>query len=342
MKALVKSKAEPGIWMEDRPIPTVGPNDVLIKIKETSLCGTDLHIYNWDEWAKKVIPVPLIVGHEFVGEVVELGREVKSFYKIGDRVSGENHIACNHCRNCRAGRAHLCKSNISIGVTRDGCFAEYLAMPASNAYPVPNSISDKVACILNQFGNSIQTALSYPIAGEDVLVTGAGPVGLMAALVARHLGARFVVITDINEYRLKLAEKLGVTMAVNPRHTNLDDVMTKLGMVEGFDVGLEMSGNAQAFNDMLKHMNHAGKIALLGFLPDSTTIDWNQFILKGLELKGVYGREMYDTWYKMITIIQSGVNLLPVITHEFSINDYEKAFQTMASGESGKVIMKWN
>lgn len=342
MKALVKSKAEPGIWMEEVPMPVVGHNDVLIKIRETSLCGTDLHIYNWDEWAKKIIPIPLIVGHEFIGEVVELGREVKEYFKIGDRVSGENHIACNHCRNCRAGRAHLCKSNVSVGVTRDGCFAEYLSIPAVNAYPVPDAVTDKVGSILNQCGNSIHTALSFPVAGEDVLITGAGPVGIMAAQIARHVGARFVVVTDVNEYRLKLAEKIGVTMAVNPLHTTLDTVMKKLGMTEGFDVGLEMSGNANAFNDMIKHMNHAGKIALLGFLPDSTTIDWSEFILKGLELKGVYGREMYDTWYKMITIIQSGLDLLPIITHEFSINDYDKAFKTMASGESGKVIMKWN
>lgn len=341
MKALVKAKAEPGLWLEDRPMPIVGPNDVLVKIKKTSICGTDLHIYHWDEWAQATVPVSIIIGHEFVGEVVEIGKEVTSYFKLGDRVSGENHVACGHCRNCRAGRAHICRFNISIGVTRDGCFAEYLALPATNAYPVPSSIPDDEATILNPFGNSTHTALSFDLVGEDVLITGAGPVGIMAAAIVRHVGARHVVITDVNEYRLKLAEKMGITHAINPNKIALKEVMQQLEMKEGFDVGLEVSGNPHAFNDMLAHMNHAGKVALLGFLPKQTSIDWNQIIMKGLLLKGIYGREMYDTWYKMITMLQSGLDISPVITHQFSIDDYQKVFATMESGQSGKIIMNW-
>lgn len=342
MKALVKAKPEVGIWMEDVAIPTVGPNDVLIKIKKTAICGTDIHIYNWDEWAQEHIETPMVIGHEFAGEVVEIGKEVKSYHKVGDRVSGEGHIACGHCRNCRAGRSHLCRFNISVGVTRNGCFAEYLCIPATNAYPLPSTVPDKIASILDPFGNATHTALSFDLVGEDVLITGAGPVGIMAAAIAKHVGARFVVITDVNEYRLKLAEKIGVTMAVNPSKTSLDEVMKKLDMKEGFDVGLEMSGNSRAFNDMITHMNHAGKIALLGFLPHNTGIDWSQVIMKGIIIKGIYGREMYDTWYKMITMLQTGLKIEPVITHEFSINDYQKAFDVMRSGESGKVIMNWD
>jgi threonine 3-dehydrogenase len=342
MKALVKAKAEQGIWMEDVPIPTVGPNDVLIKIKKTAICGTDIHIYNWDEWAQEHIKVPMVVGHEFVGEVVETGKEVKDYFQPGDRVSGEGHIACGHCRNCRAGRSHLCRINISVGVTRNGCFAEYLSIPATNAYPIPETVSDAQASILDPFGNATHTALSFDLVGEDVLITGAGPVGMMAAAIARHVGARFVVITDVNEYRLKLAEQLGVTLAVNSSKTSLKDVMHQLDMKEGFDVGLEMSGNARAFNDMINCMNHAGKVALLGFLPHNTGIDWSQVIMKGLTIKGIYGREMYDTWYKMITMLQSGLNIAPVITHEFPIDDFDKAFETMRSGRSGKVIMNWD
>lgn len=341
MKALVKAKPEMGIWMEDVPMPVVGPNDVLIKIKKTAICGTDIHIYNWDEWAQAHIKPPLVAGHEFVGEVVETGKEVKSFHKIGDRVSGEGHIACGHCRNCRAGRSHLCRFNISVGVTRNGCFAEYLSIPATNAYPLPETVSDNVASILDPFGNAAHTTLSFDLVGEDVLITGAGPVGIMAAAIAKHVGARFVVITDVNEYRLKLAEKIGVTMAVDPTKTSLDEVMKKLNMQEGFDVGLEMSGNPRAFNDMIKHMNHAGKVALLGFLPHNTGIDWSEVIMKGLVIKGIYGREMYDTWYKMITMLQSGLDISPVITNEFHINDFQKAFDTMRSGQSGKVILNW-
>lgn len=341
MKALVKAKPEAGIWMENVPVPTVGPNDVLIKIKKTAICGTDIHIYNWDEWAQEHINVPMVVGHEFVGEIVEIGKEVTTHFNIGERVSGEGHIACGHCRNCRAGRSHLCRDNVSVGVTRNGAFTEYLSIPATNAYPIPDTVPDKVAAILDPFGNAAHTALSFDLVGEDVLITGAGPVGIMAAVIARHVGARYVVITDVNKYRLVLAEKIGVTLAIDPSKMTLKQVMHQLKMTEGFDVGLEMSGNASAFNDMITHMNHAGKIALLGFLPHNTGIDWSQVIMKGLIIKGIYGREMYDTWYKMITMLQSGLNIAPVITHEFSINDYQKAFETMRSGQAGKVIMNW-
>ncbi len=341
MKALVKKAPGVGLVMEDVPMPVMGTNDVLIKINKTSICGTDLHIYNWDEWAEKNIPTPLVIGHEFVGTVVDIGKEVSTFFKIGDRVSGENHISCWHCRNCRAGRAHLCRSNVSVGVTRDGCFAEYLVIPAANAYAIPENISDDVAAIMNPFGNSVHTALSYDLVGEDVLITGAGPVGLMAAAVARHAGARFVVITDVNPYRLKLAEKFGATLAVNPSVTTLDSVMKQLGMKEGFDVGLEMSGNPNAFNSMLRSMNHNGKIALLGFLPNNTGIDWNEVIMKGINIKGIYGREMYDTWYKMTTTLQSGLDISPIITHHFGCDEFQKVFDTMLTGSAGKIIMNW-
>lgn len=339
MKALTKTKPEIGITMCDAPLPICGPNDVLIKINMASICGTDMHIYNWDEFAKTQIALPLILGHEFVGEVLEIGKEVKDYFKIGDRVSGENHIACGHCRNCRAGRAHLCRKNISVGVTRAGCLAEYLVIPAVNAYPIPDSISNQEAAILNPFGNAVHAALSFDLVGEDVLITGAGPVGIMAAAVAKRAGARFVVITDVNDYRLSLAKKMGATQVINPNRIALKEVMTELKMTEGFDVGLEMSGNAQAFNDMISHMNHAGKVALLGFLPIGTGINWNDVILKGLNIKGIYGREMYDTWYKMITLIQSGLDLSPVITHEFAWHDFQKAFELMQSGQAGKVIL---
>lgn len=340
MKALMKLKAEPGFVMTEAPMPEMGPNDVLIKIKKTAICGTDLHIYNWDEWAQAIVPVPLIIGHEFQGEIVDFGKEVSSF-KVGDRVSGENHISCGFCRNCRADRRHLCRKDISVGVTRNGCFAEYLVIPGINAYPIPDTISDEIGAILNPFGNSTHTALSYDLVGEDVLITGAGPVGLMAAAICRHVGARYVVISDVNEYRLDLAKKMGATLAINPTKKSLKDVMNELGMKEGFDVGLEMSGNPRAFQTMLEYMNHAGKVALLGFLPKETQIDWNQIIMKGLKLKGIYGREMFDTWYKMVTMLQSGLDISPVITHEFSIHDFQKAFEAIASGTSGKVIMSW-
>lgn len=341
MKALIKSKPEPGIWMTEVPEPKVGHNDVLIKIKKTAICGTDVHIYKWDDWAQKTVPMPLVTGHEFVGEIVDMGQDVQGL-KVNDRVSGEGHIACGFCRNCRAGRRHVCRKNDSVGVTRAGCFAEYLVIPAVNAYPIPDSVSDSEASILDPFGNATHTALSFNLVGEDVLITGAGPVGIMAVAIARHVGARHIVITDVNDYRLDLARKMGATLALNIQNTNLDQAMDTLGMHEGFDVGLEMSGNSKAFGDMLAHMNHAGKVALLGFLPTNTQIDWNHIIMKGLEVKGIYGREMFETWYKMICMLQSGLNISPVITHEFHISDYQKAFETMLSGQSGKVIMSWD
>lgn len=340
MKALMKLKPEQGLWMSEVPMPEVGPNDVLIKVKKVAICGTDLHIYKWDEWAKQIIKLPLIVGHEFTGEVVDFGKEVQSF-KPGDRVSGEGHISCGFCRNCRAGRRHLCRKNVSVGVTRDGCFAEYVVIPGINAYHIPKSIPDNIAAILDPLGNATHTALSYDLVGEDVLITGSGPVGLMAAVIAKHVGARYVVITDINEFRLELARKMGVTLAIDPKKTSLKEAMAKLGMKEGFDVGLEMSGNPKAFAEMLDHMNHNGKVALLGFLPKETQIDWNNIILKGLKLKGIYGREMFDTWYKMVTMLESGLDVSQVITDEFAILDYEKAFQALLAGKSEKIIMRW-
>lgn len=342
MKALVKAKAEIGIEMQDVEVPSIGPNDVLIKIKKASICGTDVHIYNWDEWAQSHIKTPLIIGHEFTGEIVEIGKEVDTHFNIGDRVSGEGHIACSHCRNCRAGRSHLCRTNVSVGVTRDGCFADYISIPASNAYPIPDNISNTQATLLDPLGNATHTTLSFDLVGEDVLITGAGPIGIMSIAVARHVGARHIVITDTNPYRLQLAEKMGATLAVDPTKTTLKQVMTKLAMKEGFDVGLEMSGNPNAFASLISHMNHAGKIAILGFLPADTMIDWSQIIMKGITIKGVYGREMYDTWYKMTTMLQSGLNILPVITHEFSVHDYKQAFEVMRSGQSGKVILNWD
>ncbi len=340
MKALVKSKPERGIWMEDVAEPTLGPNDVMIKIKKTAICGTDIHIYNWDEWANEVVPVPLTVGHEFVGIIVDLGSEVRGL-KVGDRVSAEGHISCGYCRNCRAGRRHMCRNNVSIGYMTTGCFAEYLAMPAVNVYPIPDSIPDNQAAILDPFGNATHTALAYSVVGEDVLITGAGPVGIMAVAVARHVGARHIVITDVNDYRLGLAKAMGASITLNVTKGTLKEAMDKLGMKEGFDVGMEMSGNPKAFSDMLDHMNHAGKIAQLGFLPRETQTNWNQFIMKGLQMKGIYGREMFETWYKMISMLQSGLDISPIITHEFHIDEYQKAFDTMLSGNSGKVVMSW-
>jgi threonine 3-dehydrogenase len=341
MKALIKSKPEAGIWMTDVPMPEMGHNDVLIKIKKTAICGTDIHIYDWDAWAKQNIPLPLITGHEFVGEIVDTGKEVTGF-RVGDRVSGEGHIACGFCRNCRAGRRHVCRKNVSVGVTRTGCFAEYFVLPAVNAYPIPDSIEDIEAAVLDPLGNAAHTALSFDLIGEDVLITGAGPVGIMAAAIARHAGARHIVITDVNPYRLDLAKKMGVSLALDSRKTSLDDAMKSLKMREGFDVGLEMSGNGMAFNDMLTHMNHGGKVALLGFLPVDTSINWNNIIMKGLNVKGIYGREMFETWYKMICMLESGLDISPVITHRFDSADYEKAFEVMRSGQSGKVILSWD
>ena len=340
MKALAKLKPEPGIWMTQVDRPVIGHNDLLIKIKKTAICGTDVHIHNWDEWAQKTIPVPMVVGHEYVGEVVEVGQEVRGF-NIGDRVSGEGHITCGHCRNCRAGRTHLCRNTIGVGVNREGAFAEYLVLPAFHAFKIPDGISDDLAAIFDPFGNAVHTALSFDLVGEDVLITGAGPIGIMAAAVAKHVGARHVVITDINDYRLELARKMGIEHTVNVAKQSLSDVMAELKMSEGFDVGLEMSGNAAAFDSMLAEMNHGGHVALLGILPAGMGIDWSQVIFKGLVIKGIYGREMFETWYKMASLIQSGLDLTPIITHHYSIDDFQKGFDVMCSGTSGKVILDW-
>ncbi|WP_438865521.1 L-threonine 3-dehydrogenase [Neptunicella sp.] len=340
MKALSKLKAEKGIWLTDVEQPEVGHNDLLIKIRKTAICGTDMHIYHWDEWSQKTIPVPMVVGHEYVGEVVDMGQEVRGF-TIGDRVSGEGHITCGHCRNCRAGRRHLCRNTVGVGVNRPGAFAEYLVIPAFNAFKIPDNISDDLASIFDPFGNAVHTALSFDLVGEDVLITGAGPIGIMAAAVARHVGARHVVITDVNDYRLELAKKMGATRAVNVSRDNLKQVMNELGMTEGFDIGLEMSGVPSAFNDMLAKMNNGGKIAMLGIPPGDMAIDWNQVIFKGLVIKGIYGREMFETWYKMASLIQGGLDLSPIITHKMSVNDFQQGFETMASGQSGKVILEW-
>ncbi|CAM4419349.1 MAG: L-threonine 3-dehydrogenase [Legionellaceae bacterium] len=340
MKALGKLNPKPGLWMYDTSIPQIGHNDVLVKIRKTAICGTDIHIYNWDEWSQKTIPVPMTTGHEFVGEIVELGSEVTGL-SIGQRVSGEGHITCGHCRNCRAGRRHLCRNTLGIGVNREGCFAEYLSIPAVNIFPIPNGISDDIASILDPLGNAVHTALAFNLIGEDVLITGAGPIGIMAVAVAKHVGARHVVITDVNDYRLSLAQKMGATRVVNVKNEKLSDVMHDLEMTEGFDVGLEMSGNPSAFNDMLNNMNHGGNIAILGIPPSATAIDWNQVIFKGLTLKGIYGREMFETWYKMASMLQSGLNILPIITHHFDVDDFQRGFDIMRSGNSGKVILNW-
>ncbi len=340
MKALVKLKPEPGIWMDDVAEPSVGHNDVLIRIRKTAICGTDVHIYNWDDWSRKTIPVPMTIGHEFAGEVVEVGGEVAGF-KPGDRVSGEGHITCGHCRNCRAGRRHLCRNTVGVGVNRSGCFAEYLAIPAVNAFHLPPEIGDDIAAILDPLGNAVHTALSFDLVGEDVLITGAGPIGAMAAAICRHVGARFVVVTDINDYRLDLAAKLGATRTVNVTGETLDDVMAELGMVEGFDVGLEMSGNPAAFRDMLRVMNHGGRVGILGIPPEEAALDLNAVIFKGLTLKGIYGREMFETWYKMSSMLQSGLDVTPVLTHGFSIDAFQEGFDVMRSGQSGKVVLDW-
>jgi threonine 3-dehydrogenase len=340
MKALAKLQPGPGLEMTDVPMPAVGHNDVLIKIRKTAICGTDIHIWKWDEWAARTIPVPMHVGHEYVGEIVEMGQEVRGF-AIGDRVSGEGHITCGHCRNCRAGRRHLCRNTTGVGVNRAGCFAEYLAIPAFNAFKIPDSISDDLASIFDPYGNATHTALSFNLVGEDVLITGAGPIGIMAAAIARHVGARHIVITDVNPYRLQLALRMGATRAVDVSKQTLKQTMAELGMVEGFDVGMEMSGVPSAFRDLLENMNHGGKVALLGIPPSDTAIDWNQVIFKGLEIKGVYGREMFETWYKMVAMLQSGLDLSPILTHRFRVDEFRTGFETMLSGRSGKVILDW-
>lgn len=340
MRALVKAHSKPGIWWQEVARPEIGPNDVLIQIKKTAICGTDIHIYDWDEWASKTIPVPMIVGHEFYGNVVALGSAVKGV-SIGDRVSGEGHITCGFCRNCRSGTRHLCRQTLGVGVNRSGAFAEFLSIPADNVIKLTEDVSDEEAAILDPLGNALHTALSFNLIGEDVLITGAGPIGIMAVAIAKKVGARHVVITDVNEYRLELARDMGATLAVDVSKTTLPQVQKELGMLEGFDVGLEMSGNASALNDLLLNMNHGGKVSLLGIPPKETAIDWNQVIFKGLILKGIYGREMFETWYKKIALLQSGLNVKPVITHRFPVDEFEEAFQVMKSGQSGKVILDW-
>jgi len=340
MRALVKAKAEPGIWLEDIPKPEPGHNDVLIRVNKTAICGTDIHIYNWDEWAANTIPVPMAVGHEFSGVIEAIGGEVRGL-KPGDRVSGEGHITCGHCRNCRAGRRHLCRNTIGVGVNRQGCFAEYLSIPATNVFPLPDVITDEIASILDPLGNATHTALTFDLVGEDVLITGAGPIGIMAAAIARHVGARHIVVTDVNDYRLELAGRMGATRTVNAGQESLEDIINELGMKEGFDVGLEMSGNPMAFRDMLRNMHHGGRIALLGIPPGETAIDWNEVIFKGLVIQGIYGRKMFETWYKMSTMLESGLDVSPVITHRLPIDEFQHGFDIMNSGQSGKVILDW-
>ena len=340
MKALVKLKAEPGIWLRDEPMPFMGENDVLIKIKKTAICGTDIHIYNWDNWAQNTLQLPLITGHEFAGEIVDAGSSVKSV-SIGQRVSGEGHLVCGHCRNCRAGRRHLCRNTKGIGVNTAGAFAEYLVMPQENIYPLSDSISDTYGAILDPLGNAAHTALEYNLVGEDVLITGAGPIGIMAAAIARHVGARHVVITDVEDSKLELAKKMGANKTINVTKESISQAMTDLGMKEGFDVGLEMSGQTSAFQDLIANMNYGGNVALLGIPPKDVMIDWNHVIFKGLNIKGIYGRKMFETWYKMTSMLQSGLDISPIITHEFHIDDFQEAFDTMLSGKSSKVILNW-
>ncbi len=341
MKALVKSKAEPGLWLEDVPEPVAGINDVLIEVQKTGICGTDLHIYQWDEWAQKTIPVPLVVGHEFVGRIVEVGSNVSDF-QPGDVVSGEGHVVCGRCRNCMAGRRHLCAVTEGVGVNRPGAFANLISLPMTNVWHHRAGIDPEVAAIFDPFGNAVHTALSFPVLGEDVLVTGAGPIGIMAAAVAVHAGARYVVITDINPWRLELAKKAGVTLAVDARHTRLKDVQKQLGMREGFDVGLEMSGSAAALSEMLENMSHGAKIAMLGIPPKAMPVDWNKIIFNMLTIKGIYGREMYETWYKMTVMLESGLDIKPVITHRYHYTEFAEAFEVMLTGETGKIILNWD
>jgi len=340
MKALVKKSAEPGLWLEEVPIPEVGINDVLIRVEKTSICGTDVHIYHWDEWAQKTLQTPLVIGHEFVGTVAEVGSNVHDFKK-GDVVSGEGHIVCRHCRNCLAGRRHLCMRTSGVGVNRDGAFAEYLCIPVANVWYCDPTIPKDILSCFDPLGNATHTALSFDVLGEDVLITGAGPIGLMAAAIVRHAGARHVVLTDVNPYRLQLARRMGATRTVDVTQERLEDIIKELGMKEGFDVGLEMSGNADAFRSMLANMCHGGKIAMLGIQSANAAIDWNQVIFNGLTIKGIYGREMYETWYKMTSMLQSGLDISPVITHRFRYPFFEEGFKVMQSGKSGKVILDW-
>lgn len=340
MKALVKKKAERGLWLDEVPVPEIAINEVLIKVLRTGICGTDLHIYKWDAWAQRTIPVPMVVGHEFVGQIVEVGAMVRDFHP-GDIVSGEGHVVCGHCRNCLAGRRHLCKHTLGVGVNRAGAFAEYIALPMSNVWYHDPNIPRDIQSIFDPFGNAVHTALQFDVLGEDVLITGAGPIGIMAAAVVRHAGARHVVITDVNPYRLALARKMGVTLAVDARSSSLTNVQTQLGMREGFDVGLEMSGNPAAFRDMLANMCHGGKIAMLGIPSETMAIDWDKVIFNMLTIRGIYGREMYETWYKMTVMLQSGLDISPIITHRFPYQDFQQGFDAMLSGDSGKVVLTW-
>ncbi|RLA14660.1 MAG: L-threonine 3-dehydrogenase [Gammaproteobacteria bacterium] len=340
MKALVKAQAEQGIWMQQVPEPEMGINDVLIKVKKTAICGTDVHIYNWDEWAQKTIPVPMVVGHEFVGEIVEIGDNVNDF-ESGQLVSGEGHVVCGRCRNCMAGRRHMCAHTSGIGVNRTGAFAEYISLPMSNVWVHKPDIDPRVASIFDPFGNATHAALQFELLGEDVLITGAGPIGCMAAAICQHAGARHVVVTDLNPYRLGLALKMGATRAVDVSKQSLTDVMAELDMKEGFDVGLEMSGSEAAFNQMLANLSHGGKVSMLGLPSNDMRIDWNRVVFNMLTIKGIYGREMYETWYKMSVMIENGLDLAPIITHEFEIDDFQQGFDVMRSGQSGKVILDW-
>ncbi len=340
MTALAKLKAEPGIWLTDVPVPEIGPSDLLIKVKKTGICGTDIHIYQWDKWAQKKIPVPMVIGHEFMGEVAAIGSVVSGF-EVGERVSGEGHMTCGQCRNCLTGKRHLCPNTLGLGVDRQGCFAEYVVLPAANVIKVPDNIPDDVAAIFDPLGNAVHTALSFDLVGEDVLITGAGPIGIMAVAIARHAGARYVIITDINEYRLNLAKQMGATRAINVQKTSLAETLTELEITDGVSIGLEMSGNEKAFNDLLAVMGHGGKIGLLGILANQTAIDWHHVIFKGLFIKGIYGREIFETWHKMIRMLQTGVNIAPVITHHYCIDDFQKGFEAMLSGNSGKVVLSW-
>ncbi len=340
MKALVKAKSEPGLWLQDIPEPAIGINDVLIRVLRTGICGTDIHIFDWNDWARKTVTVPMAIGHEFVGEIVEVGSNVNDF-QPGELVSGEGHVVCGRCRNCMAGVRHLCANTSGVGVNRPGCFAELIALPMTNIWRHDPLVDRDAAAIFDPFGNAVHTALTFNVLGEDVLITGAGPIGIMAAAVVRHAGARYVVITDVNEYRLDLARKVKVDMALNVRKDSIAEAQKKLGMKEGFDVALEMSGNASAFRDMLHNMAHGGKIAILGIPSEDIAIDWNDVIFNMLTIRGIYGRQMYETWYKMTVLLQSGLDIRPVITHRFGHEDFEEAFRVTRSGNSGKVILNW-
>lgn len=341
MKALVKDLAEPGLWLREVSLPTIGERDLLVKINKTAICGTDLHIYNWDKWSQKTLKLPTVLGHEFCGEIVEMGRSVQSF-KVGDRISAEGHITCGNCRNCRTDKRHLCLSTEGIGINRDGAFAEYVSIPAENAFLLPSAINNEIASILDPLGNAVHTALSFNLAGEDVLITGAGPVGLMAVAVAKHVGARRIIITDLNDSRLKLAKTLGATHTVNISQIKLEDFINSMNMDEGVDIALEMSGNPQALQDILEIIRPGGSISLLGILPDDAPVDWQKIIFKGLTLQGIYGRKMFDTWYKMAGMLSGGLDVSPVLTHSFSFDDFEKGFETMKQANCGKVILSWD